>query len=1503
MTINFRSDPYYDDFDEGKNFHRVLFKPGVAVQARELNQLQTILQEQVARFGKHVFKPGSLVIPGNTFVDRNFNYVKLEGTYNLNEVIVNNFIGREITGQTTGLKGTVVLAEAATDTDQPTLFVKYLNSGTSGTTSSFAAGEILETSDTGQIFNATVYSTAPTGKCIGISINTGVYFIKNAFVRVESSTIILDKYASNSTYKVGLNVLESVVDSDTDSSLLDPALGTYNYFAPGADRYKIELVLAKRGINEVINDDSFIELLRVQDGELVDIVNTPGYNILQDELARRTYDESGNYTVKPFNINFIEHLKTINSPDGYKNASEGGDSSVAIAVLSPGKAYVRGYEVETISNSFIPFNKPRDTANVINAVVRTPIGNYTEIDSVYGMPNFTSDLITVNLYDRYTATPGSSNGTLVGTARVRGTQPVSSNVMLASAVHQLFLFDVRMSAGYTFEKDVKQIYHASVSDTGYVSTAFTCNVVPTGVTTSGTVSLTNGSSTVTGVNSVFTSEIRVGDYVRFTSDTSNSYRVTTVTSNNALVIDRNYPLSNVSGVNLTVDNASIISGDLSSLLFPFPNSVIKSLADSTYRVRKTQYKTLSAGSTTLTTPVGTTFASRTDSDYFAVGVTGGAAGKMYRIGPSQFSFTDAPVNRNISINLSAYGLTTEDVLIYTTVIKADPVVKTKTVTSTSTTLTSKTDCQASTVQLGYADVYEVSNVRMSANVFGTAYLESNSQDISDRYTLVTGQTPTYYGISSIKLKPGAPAPTGPIKVTFKYYAHGSGDYFSVESYPDYESIPEFTSQGTTYQLRDYLDFRPRIDNTGSNFKNTGSSRNDFLDFASDFQTDYDYYLPRIDKIYLSKDGVITYKEGISSLTPAEPLAPDESMPLYVIEHPAYGFDIKRDSKFTAVDQKRYTMKDIGKLETRIKNLEYYTSLSLLELDTAVFSIKDSFGLERYKNGFIVDSFKGHGIGDVRNPDYKISMDIENGILKPPFVQKNIKLSELNTSDAARTSNGYSLVNETIMLDYVDEPYITLNTSSGDISITPFDNYTFAGQLKLTPSVDTWFDEVEKPIIYTDDAGTFDTLIPDAVGVKAYGTIWNVWKQVWTPIEGNDQSRKLQTGVVVTESSITGTSRTVVFPYVRAASITFEANKLKPNTRYYAYFNDYNVTNYCTTGNITANVFGFDNNTINEAHIVTDQTGKVKGVFNFNPTTTGLKIPAGIVTFRLTDSSTNGTDKESFADAYFTSNGTLTKIEKLKAVPPPQVIQVIVPAPPAPPSPSPAPPPAPVPEVVTEDPGSTVSTGETSPGLVTSTVNFLTGSNDINSYAAETEKYVDKFVNDSGTINEVVLTTKAPTVVDYEVVDLITTNSYNFVSGATVGGVTSTGTDLSGYLTATNILDAVNTNTGKSFVEEFLTNVEQKAGKEAVDNVVMPMYNGTKYVTTEIVNSSRGNYESLPKDMRDFWEAGLRNGSWTDTPEGEAKAIAAYAAAVTVGYMANASTAAYNAGRNTALYGL
>jgi hypothetical protein len=53
--------PYFDDYSEDKNFHRVLFRPAVAVQARELNQIQSIAQNQIERFGNHIFKDGSVI--------------------------------------------------------------------------------------------------------------------------------------------------------------------------------------------------------------------------------------------------------------------------------------------------------------------------------------------------------------------------------------------------------------------------------------------------------------------------------------------------------------------------------------------------------------------------------------------------------------------------------------------------------------------------------------------------------------------------------------------------------------------------------------------------------------------------------------------------------------------------------------------------------------------------------------------------------------------------------------------------------------------------------------------------------------------------------------------------------------------------------------------------------------------------------------------------------------------------------------------------------------------------------------------------------------------------------------------------------------------------------------------------------------------------------------------------------------------------------------------------
>ena len=66
QQTNLNVSPYFDDFNQSNDYHRVLFKPGYPVQARELTTLQSILQNQIEKFGTHFFKEGSKVIPGNT---------------------------------------------------------------------------------------------------------------------------------------------------------------------------------------------------------------------------------------------------------------------------------------------------------------------------------------------------------------------------------------------------------------------------------------------------------------------------------------------------------------------------------------------------------------------------------------------------------------------------------------------------------------------------------------------------------------------------------------------------------------------------------------------------------------------------------------------------------------------------------------------------------------------------------------------------------------------------------------------------------------------------------------------------------------------------------------------------------------------------------------------------------------------------------------------------------------------------------------------------------------------------------------------------------------------------------------------------------------------------------------------------------------------------------------------------------------------------------------------
>ena len=96
MALNFNVDPYYDDFDPSKNFHRILFKPGFAVQARELTQAQTILQSQISKFADNIFSQNTPVTGGKVTTNLNCYYIRLLPTYNNAAITASNFLGKLI---------------------------------------------------------------------------------------------------------------------------------------------------------------------------------------------------------------------------------------------------------------------------------------------------------------------------------------------------------------------------------------------------------------------------------------------------------------------------------------------------------------------------------------------------------------------------------------------------------------------------------------------------------------------------------------------------------------------------------------------------------------------------------------------------------------------------------------------------------------------------------------------------------------------------------------------------------------------------------------------------------------------------------------------------------------------------------------------------------------------------------------------------------------------------------------------------------------------------------------------------------------------------------------------------------------------------------------------------------------------------------------------------------------------------------------------------------------
>ena len=929
----------------------------------------------------------------------------------------------------------------------------------------------------------------------------------------------------------------------------------------------------------------------------------------------------------------------------------GNEAKLAVG-LEAGKAYVDGYEIRSLVTTYIDVDKARDAKVAPNAVVPANVGNYILVKGLFNFPlpagtSVPVDYPIISLLNSV-STGSLSTPNIIGTARVRNVEFFSgTSTSDPTAIFALYLFDVSMGQyDINYAKSffcVSDQIGNSQNSYGNICTQFNITnlngsaPVPGDVISQANTNTEKVISFDTATNVMLTEPLTGGQVSPgfFALDSTNnaSFQVASRTQ----LFD-------------TADNA---------LLFPLALPIIKTLRDAggnyntSYAVRRTFTATSSSSSTyVFNAAANETFLWSNDAVVVVVACTNSSyVGKFisaYSVSGSGTSTLTLTIN-----SLPANGNTT--IKLCCQVVKNVTEPKSKTlVTNQTVVYTMPTNIMS----LYTADAYRLVSVIDSGDIAVLpSATNSKNINITSRYTLDNGQRDNYYDIASITLNNNVPAPTGQIAITFDYFTHGpnsSGDYFCVDSYDPtqvpYESIPTYVSaSGQNYPLRDYLDFRPRVSNSGglniipavavavagasatatisggqiatitlnsggmgysgtpsisfvgggganaaavatvnsgvvtnitinnhgngytsaptvvfnanagvtesvttvnvispgsgyganapqvvftggggsgaaatatvvngsvsgivmtnhgsgytttptvtlvpvfnSSFNAAGSSFSELVNPYSQVTTTFQYYLARIDKIYLDKTGVFHVIRGTPSLNPVPPADPKDGMMLYTLTLNPYTFSPK-DTKSVMTDNKGYTMRMIGDLERRIVHLEYYTLLNQLESDTQNMSITDtSTGIDRFKNGFVVDNFKGTSVANVFDGDFHAAIDINAGNMRPVFKQDC-----LNFEFDASNSGNYQQTGDLITLPYTSVEWIKQSQATRIENVNPFAVFGWAGDLTLVPPADVWKDTVQRPDILVNDDSALDGV---KFGPDPAGVIWGDWVTTWT----------------------------------------------------------------------------------------------------------------------------------------------------------------------------------------------------------------------------------------------------------------------------------------------------------------------------------------------------------------------------------------------------------------------
>ena len=1259
--------PYFDDYSEDKDFYKILFQPGVAVQTRELNQLQTMLQKQVERFGDNIFKRGTIIDGCDLTYHANFPYIKIKDS-EISGAPVNvlSYVGYNIKNQAnlTPLVASITTVVSGFESQNPnlnTIYLRYINSGSANVAnvatevSIFAANDILTVYDpsnviekvniynsssgfsntdtvifvsalavqnttggktfantfhigdyvtdsianaqivaidsvsnassvilsiapkpvdlssgntamwsfstgtniqttntipssvanivarigtgvtgklitgalgelqtinvlnngsgystlpsvsissrsatTGQIATANVVaqnfltniqvantSTVPVGSGYAMTVGKGIIYQKGYFSRVNESLVIVNKYSNQpDAVSVGFDTNEEIINSNQDQTLLDNATGAPNFTAPGANRLKLTPSLVVKSTSDAAANANFFSITEFSAGNPYKQNRQTVYNIIGNELARRTFEEAGNYVLDPFILNTL-------SPAAFYDERFNFNISV-----DPGKAYINGNRIETDFSFQTGVQKGTDTVVASSATISLNYGNYIRVNEMGGIFLFkTGDVVQLwNTASTYltsgaAATPVTPSGIQLGTARIRSVVLESGLPGTSIAVYRLYLFDIQLATANNFTL-VRSIFYNGVNK-GIADVVLDNGIAALHDNNNTSLIYYAGNPAVKNANNISYTYRTIANNLTLTTNGIISWTVTggekfpyigTLSSTQEIdliivPLTASQLTANIGGSISCNTTSSLVTGTsttFTSVLAPgdfikVANSSANTIAQVNNIVSDTQlYLTRNAasaisGNTVIyfpaNVPISINRASRTanvdiTSSTFYVNL-GGSVNTATSVAVSYNvnSSNTTPVNKNVH---------------------RDRYVRLALANNAAGVL--------GPWPLGTSDVFRLKGVYLGANnTFAPG--DTGISDVTSNFYIDHNQNEDYYGISYLYIQPTNIinlANTVSLLIKLDHFTDAgtglkgpgsSGSYNIDDSQPLANSnstvntleIPEmFGNKGNYYDLRDQFDFRPQVANTitTATVANAApinpseplvTARFDSTDKKfpapdSNLTGVIEYYVGRVSRVTVDQNGQINVMHGIPGSKTA-PEQPSDAMTINLLNIPPYPsipYQLSTNTiKFidTKVINEKYSTRRLNTyrvstpidLATRIQlQPKGYTMKEIGTLENRIAS------LEYYTSFTLVEALTQKRV---------ISSSSNNAIDRFKFGFFVDDFNNYTYSDISNPAYKASVING-YLCPHAEELMISAESQSAT-TILPFDEVKFIGQTNAT----------------------------------------------------------------------------------------------------------------------------------------------------------------------------------------------------------------------------------------------------------------------------------------------------------------------------------------------------------------------------------------------------------------------------------------------------------------------